>query len=723
MTNGRPYRLPCANRSERTLLTRSCAGREPTCSAGLAARLLLSFAVTVVCLFVRTAPAAATLLDLAFDPPNHRLSGANAEDRSGRSVLFGDVNGDGRDDLIVAAPEFDFAGRSACGAIFILIASDTIPASVNFDDVRPDLKRIFGPVAGARLGAVITCGDVDGDNRAEIVCGIPGASPMGRLSAGELYVVFGSAAPQDTVDIASLPSGVTHILGAAVFDKLGSSVAIGDVNDDTYGDIIAGAPLANTIRQLTGKAMVIHGSASLPAQIDLAAGGVATTHVFGQVTNDFFGGAVFSADLTGDNVDDIIIGAPESSPLGRQRAGTAYIIPGGSSLGDTIDTIDAPAGGITQIFGGEAGAATGSGFTAGDFDGDTVTELAIGAPEFAVNDGGAVYIVDRAGQWPDTLDLAGVNPPSRLDGDESNANVGARLAAGDFNLDGRDDLVIGAPKATASLGREESGKVYIVFGRVSFPPVLSLHPLQIGITTIYGAAADDHVGSSVATGYINGSGFPDLLAGAEQLDNPGELRAGAGLLFLGGEDITPTGILAYDATLTDGGVRLTWRLADAVRAAALRIERHGRGGVVRFGANRINQIHTSYEFTDATVSPGRRYVYTVSRHDARPQTLFSIGIDVPRLDSARLEPAFPNPFAVTATIPFWLPAAGVVDVTIYDARGARVRVLEKGLFPAGRSALSWDGRGSSGRPAPSGLYFVRLRYQGDTVYHKLLLIR
>jgi hypothetical protein len=675
-----------------------------------------------LCLLVRPAAVAANLIDLAFDPPNHRLSGANAEDRSGESVLFGDINGDGRDDLIVAAPEFDFAGRAACGAIFVLLASDTIPASVNFDDVRPDLKRIFGPSAGARLGAVITCGDVDGDNRDEIVCGIPGASPMGRLSAGELYVVFGSMTPPDTVDIAAPSSGVTHILGAAVFDKLGSSLAIGDVNDDTFGDIIAGAPLANTVRQLTGKVVVVHGGSSLPAQIDLAAGVAPVTHVFGQATNDFFGGAVFSAELTGDAVDDIVVGAPESSPLGRQRAGTAYIIPGGVSLADTIDTIVGPAGGIAQILGGEAQAATGSGFTAGDFDGDTATELAVGAPDFALNDGGAVYITDRTGQWPDTLDLGGSNTAVRLDGDEVNASVGVRLAAGDFNLDGKDDLVIGAPRATAEFGREESGKVYIVFGRTSFPPILSLFPLQLGITTIYGAAPDDHVGSAVAAGYSSGSGFPDLLVGAEQLDNPGEVRAGAGLMFLGGEDITPTAILTYDAVLTVAGVHLTWRLADPVIAAALRIERQGPDGMVRFEGDRIERVHTSYEFTDP-IAVAVRYVYTVSRHDDDPQTLFSIGIDVPRLDAARLDPTFPNPFTAATTIPFQLPVAGVVDVSIYDVSGARVRVLERGLFPPGRSTLSWDGRGSHGRPVPSGLYFVRLQYRNDSVYRKLLLMR
>lgn len=694
----------------------------PTCRPRPPRRVGLIAGLAAACLCGATEPVWAKVIDLAFAPPSHRVSGTKAEDRTGQSVLFGDVNGDGRDDLIIAAPEFDLVGRMACGAVYIVIANDTLPTVLNLDDVRPDVKRVFGAVAGSRLGAVMACGDVNDDGRGDIICGIPGASPLGRFSAGELYVVFGSDAPADTVDLAAPPAGVTRVLGAAVFDKTGTSVAVGDVNGDSYGDVVAGAPLATAVRSLTGKVDVIHGAATLPAVIDLA-GAVDVTRIFGQATNDFFGGAVFAAELTGDGVADVVVGAPESSPFGRSQAGTAYIIPGSASLADTIDTIDASTLGITQIFGEAAHSATGSGFVAGDFDGDLTAELAVGAPEFAANHGGAVYLLDRSGPWPVTIDLAGTGALSRFDGNESNAHAGSRLAAGDLNLDGKDELVIGAPRAKASIGRDESGKVHIVFGRTVFPPLVSLTPPQNGVITIYGAAVQDHVGSAVACGRIGGTGRFDLLVGAEQLDNPGELRAGAGLLFLGTVDFTPTAILSYDATVTDGAVHLTWRLADVVDTDAIRIERSGDGQRIQFGGDRITRLHTRYDFVDRTAAPATTYKYAVIRLDGEAGVVLVIGVTVPPRDTARLDPAFPNPFATATSVPIWLPAAGVVDVTVYDVSGARVRVLENGHLPAGPSTLSWDGRDVGGAAVPSGVYFLRMRHGNTTLDRKLLLLR
>jgi hypothetical protein len=681
-------------------------------------------AVTLVSVLGVTKSARAGTIDLVFTPPSHRVSGANAEDRAGKSVLFGDVDGDTRDDLIVAAPEFDLSGRSACGALFIVLASDTLPPTVNLDDLRPDVKRIFGPAAGSRLGAVLACGDIDGDGRSDIVCGIPTASPLGRTSAGELYVVFGNTMPADTLDLAAAATGITHILGASVFDQLGTSIAVGDVNNDNFGDIVAGAPLANTTRSLTGKAVVVSGSASLPGLIDLATTPVAVTRIFGQATNDFFGGAVFSADVTGDDIADIIVGAPESSPFGRSQAGNAYIIPGGASLADTIDTITAAALGVSQITGEAPQSATGSGFAVGDFDGDLSDDLAVGAPEFGSNHGGAVYLLAENGGWPDTLDLAGVGVIARLDGDESNANVGLRLATGDVNLDGRDDIVIGAPKAKASVGRDESGKVYVVYGRTLFPSIFSLLPPQNGVTAILGAAAQDHVGSAVACGRLDGTGAWDILVGAEQLDNPGELRAGAGLVFLGAGGLVPTAIITYDADVIDGAVHLGWNLPDPISAEALQIERAGGGGDrVRFRGDQITQMHTRDEFVDRSVSPAATYEYSVSTTDGEPRILLTIGVTVPPRAGARLAPAFPNPFATSATFSIWLPDAGHAEVVIYNAAGARVRTVESGWFPSGTITLTWDGHDATGARAPSGVYFLRLRYGPDTLNRKLLLIR
>lgn len=669
--------------------------------------------------------ASAYAIDMALADPDHKLAGANARDRAGWKVLFADVNGDGRDDIVVGAPEFDLPGRTGCGAVFIQLASDTMPPVLALDAPRDDILRIYGPAAATRLGGIMARGDVNGDGRDDIVCGIPSASPMGRLQAGELYVIPGTDMPTDTIDLQTPPPGIIHILGGAVFDKVGTAVAVGDVNGDAFGDIVAGAPLATTVRSLTGKVLVIHGGTTWPGVIDLLSPAVPVSQIYGQATNDYFGGAVGAADVTGDGIDDVLAGAPESSPLGRTRAGTSYIVRGRTVFPPTIDSIVAPDSGIVQIFGEENESASGSAFASGDYDGDLAPELALGAPEFGANSMGVVYLIDPAGAWPDTVDLTEPSAAARLKGGESNAKVGLRIATGDFDLDGTEDVLLGSPNARASIGRDESGKAYIVFGRVGFPPTIDLHDEQPGITHIYGAAAGDHLGSSVAAGNLDGDAFADILVGADGLDNPGEALAGGAYVIYGNTAITATAVLSFDAVPEGGLVRLSWEMTDAVGVAEIIIERRGPASrIARFGASDgIIRLAGRYTFLDSGVTPGCFYTYTVSTSGADPELLFRVSVSTPPAVGARLEAAYPNPFTTGATIPFWLPFAGRAEIAIYDVRGARVRVVADRPFDSGSSVVHWDGHGDSSTRLPSGVYFVRLSAGDDTFTRKLLLVK
>jgi hypothetical protein len=69
----------------------------------------------------------------------------------------------------------------------------------------------------------------------------------------------------------------------------------------------------------------------------------------------------------------------------------------------------------------------------------------------------------------------------------------------------------------------------------------------------------------------------------------------------------------------------------------------------------------------------------------------------------------PNPARGEATLRFSLAAGEEGSLAVYDAGGRRVRVLESGALARGMHTTRWDGRDASGRPAPSGVYFARLR--------------
>jgi len=74
-----------------------------------------------------------------------------------------------------------------------------------------------------------------------------------------------------------------------------------------------------------------------------------------------------------------------------------------------------------------------------------------------------------------------------------------------------------------------------------------------------------------------------------------------------------------------------------------------------------------------------------------------------------MSPAAPNPSRGASRLRFVLPAAGAVELTVFDVSGRRVRTLIAGPRPAGAGEISWDGRDETGHPVRAGLYLARLR--------------
>lgn len=88
-----------------------------------------------------------------------------------------------------------------------------------------------------------------------------------------------------------------------------------------------------------------------------------------------------------------------------------------------------------------------------------------------------------------------------------------------------------------------------------------------------------------------------------------------------------------------------------------------------------------------------------------------------------LKPNHPNPFNSSTVIPFHLPLATDVRMTVYDLTGQRVADLLDASMAAGTHQVQWDGQDRQGRDVASGTYIIRLVAQGQTQQHKLLLLR
>jgi len=180
---------------------------------------------------------------------------------------------------------------------------------------------------------------------------------------------------------------------------------------------------------------------------------------------------------------------------------------------------------------------------AGDVNGDSFGDVIIGATT-ALPSGASYVVFGAPSGFAANLNL------SMLDGTNGfkvvgvAANTGFSVsAAGDFNGDGFDDLIIGALHAAPS----QAGAAYMVFGRANgFTADLDFSTLDgSNGFKLSGGAAYDHAGRSVnAAGDVNGDGFDDVIVGAYGADPNGNV-SGASYVIFG-----KAGELAADLNLT-----------------------------------------------------------------------------------------------------------------------------------------------------------------------------
>ncbi|MCB0303672.1 MAG: choice-of-anchor D domain-containing protein [Calditrichaeota bacterium] len=95
-----------------------------------------------------------------------------------------------------------------------------------------------------------------------------------------------------------------------------------------------------------------------------------------------------------------------------------------------------------------------------------------------------------------------------------------------------------------------------------------------------------------------------------------------------------------------------------------------------------------------------------------------------RPETFELLPNYPNPFNPSTTIPFRLPRAGNVELTIFNQLGETARILLQGPKTAGTHQVTWDGKDAAGRIQASGIYFYQLKVEGIARQaRKMLLIK
>jgi hypothetical protein len=98
--------------------------------------------------------------------------------------------------------------------------------------------------------------------------------------------------------------------------------------------------------------------------------------------------------------------------------------------------------------------------------------------------------------------------------------------------------------------------------------------------------------------------------------------------------------------------------------------------------------------------------------------------DGPFPESFSLSQNYPNPFNQQTRILFNLTGSSEVEFEIFDVLGRKVATVFSGSAAEGETAVIWDGRSSSGKNMPSGVYFYRLRIgDGESIVRKMTLLK
>ncbi len=395
----------------------------------------------------------------------------------------------------------------------------------------------LGAIANHDWGRPVAAGDLDGDGYDEVLVS---ASESWGGQRSYVYIVRGGpkAAGRGVVDL-SLGGVDQIIIGAALDDNLGSSIAFGDVNGDGYTDLLICASSAdNGSLAQAGVAYLFYGGPdffaspvrdlSVPGSWDVKIGGpIAYGDLGGAGSfNGFDTQAAAIGNLNGDMYGDIVLGVHSATgDTGREQAGRVYVVFGAPFPSGTARTLTNSSHYDVMIYGKSTYDETGDFVLTGDLTGDGLDELII--PNGYYSQGlfaceGAVHVYRGRTTWAKTYNLRTTPADITLLGWRKYDELGRSAAVGDFNGDGILDLAAAAPGAELGPFTDQRGDgiIYGLLGSTAY---------QTGTHTIhYGTATPDfrlvgdpekNLGDLVSVGDFNGDGYDDIAA-AERFGGP-----------------------------------------------------------------------------------------------------------------------------------------------------------------------------------------------------------
>ena len=344
--------------------------------------------------------------------------------------------------------------------------------------------------------------DLDGDGHPDLVFSNPEADLNGWRS-GAVFVFKGTASGFE-----STPTQV--FTGDTREDFFGYSFDLRDLDLDGEIDLIVGARLANVGANDSGSVQVFDG-------VD---GGFfktgASLTFAGDDGGDQYGNSVETCDFNGDMRPDLVIGATADEDRTQQPTrsaqGAAHVYlnyPGGflskpdisiwgklpNAQGAWVNTTNLQLGRFMAV---------------GDFDGDSLCDLAVTSDLHSSNRGAAFIY---RGTPPDDIGPGGVEqtPSFAVTPDISGARFGFQVALVDLDGDGKDDLAVSAFNRPNQAGNSGAGAVYLFAGRDITEAATSTVGEGAADLILEGDNTSDNFGWSLDVADLTGDGADDLL--------------------------------------------------------------------------------------------------------------------------------------------------------------------------------------------------------------------